>query len=508
MTSDFILAIDQGTTSSRVLVFSADGRIAGRGSRELPQYFPQPGWVEHAPGEIWETVAAAIKLALDDAGVSGASIAAIGITNQRETAVLWDRETGEPLCRAIVWQDRRTTDVCASLIRSGRQSEIQLMTGLVVDPYFSATKVQWMLNHVGGARSRAERGEVCFGTVESFLVYRLSGGMRRDAPHVTDVTNASRTLLMDLESRCWSPAMLELFEVPASVLPRIVTCAETVARTRDVEGLPDGIPISGLAGDQHAALFGQGCFAPGDTKCTYGTGAFVLVNTGTAPVRSRYRLLSTMAWQLGSEATYAMEGSCFVAGAAIQWLRDGLGLLRTAAESESLARQADSTDGVVFVPALAGLGAPHWDPDARGLLMGLTRGTRPSHIARAALEGIAFQVDDILEAMRSDLGRPLTRFRVDGGAAGNDLLMQLQSDTSAIAVERPREIESTARGAAMLAGLGVGLYSDPMDAAQMIGIEKSFMVRMGDGERVSRQRLWQDAVRRARTPADRHDAGA
>jgi glycerol kinase len=369
----------------------------------------------------------------------------------------------------------------------------------VLDPYFSGTKLSWLLENVDGVRKRAEASGLAFGTVDSFLVWKLAGGAAANAPHVTDVTNASRTLLMDLRLRSWSKEMCEMLGVPSAVLPRICPSAARIAETRGVPGLPDGIPIAGMAGDQHAALFGQACFGEGEAKCTYGTGAFLLVNTGAAPIKSRFGLLSTMGWQVGDEVVYALEGSCFIAGAAVQWLRDGLGLIKSAKEIEELAGSVPSSDGVVFVPALSGLGAPHWDPNARGLICGITRGTTRAHLARATLEAIALQVSDVVGAMSDDLGRAITRMRVDGGAAENDLLMQFQSDISGLTVERPTELESTARGAAMLAGLGAGIFKGGADAAKMVKINRTFSVGMAEPERASRRAAWSDAIRRTRS---------
>ncbi len=389
-----LLAIDQGTTGSTALVMSTGGRTLGRHTADFPQHFPEPGWVEHDPEEIWESVERSVAEALRAAGVGGESIAAIGITNQRETTLVWERATGRAIARAIVWQDRRTAPRCAELRARGEEARVRRTTGLVLDPYFSGTKIDWLLDHVPGARSRAEGGELCFGTVDTFLVSRLSGGTE----HVTDVTNASRTLLMNLRSCEWDAEMCRLFRVPSSLLPRIAPSAGSIARTRGLSFLPDGVAIAGIAGDQHAALFGQACFAPGDAKCTYGTGAFLLVNTGSEPVESRFGLLSTPAWKIGDQVTYALEGSVFIAGAAVQWLRDGLGVIGSAREVEPLARSVPSSGGVVFVPALAGLGAPYWDADARGLFTGLTRGTTRAHLARATVEAIAFQVADVVRA--------------------------------------------------------------------------------------------------------------
>jgi glycerol kinase len=493
-----LLAVDQGTTGTTALVMGLDGTTLGRATEELPQLYPEPGWVEHDPDQIWATVLSATREALKCANVRPTEIAAIGVSNQRETVIAYERETGRPVCQAIVWQDRRTADLCGELRRSGHEPLVQQVTGLIIDPYFSATKMAWLLDHCG-LRGRAEAGELVLGTVDTLLVNRLAGGTAAGAPHVTDATNASRTLLMDLETLRWHRGMCELFRVPPGCLPTIVPTAGPVAATHGFSDLPDGIPIAAVVGDQQAALFGQGCFEPGDVKCTYGTGAFVLVNTGGRPARSRARLLSTVGWQLGSEVTYALEGSCFVAGAAVQWLRDGLGILATASEVEALARSVDSTQGVVFVPALAGLGAPHWDPGARGLIWGLTRGTKAAHLCLATLEAIAQEVDDLIASMTFDFGRPINRMRVDGGAAANDLLMELQSNCSALTVERPIELESTARGAAMLAGVGAGLFPNGREAARMIRIDRVFCPQVSDADRRARKARWQEAVRRARS---------
>jgi glycerol kinase len=494
-----LLAIDQGTTGTTALVMGEDGSTRSRVNLEFPQYFPEPGWVEHEPEEIWQSVIDSVAEALRQAGVSGSDLAAIGITNQRETTLLWERDSDRPVHRALVWQDRRTAGHCDALRARGEETHVRALTGLVLDPYFSGTKLAWLLDNVPAARARAERGELAFGTVDSFLVWRLSGGARANAPHVTDVTNASRTMLMHLAERRWDKGLCELFGIPSAVLPQIVPSAGVVAQTRGVPGIPDGIPIAGLAGDQHAALFGQACFASGEAKCTYGTGAFLLVNTGSTPVSSRFGLLSTVGWQIGKDVTYALEGSCFVAGALVQWLRDGLGIIGSASEIEGLARSVSSTDGVVVVPALAGLGAPYWDSGARGLITGITRGTTRAHLARAALEAIAFEVGDVLQAMAEDLGRPIKKMRADGGAAANDLLLELQADLAGISVERPNELESTARGAAMLAGVGSGLYRDGREAARMVKLNATFEVRINGVERATRVRAWQEAVRRSRS---------
>ena len=490
-----ILAIDQGTTGTTALVMDLEGRTLGRTTSEFSQHFPRPGWVEHEPDEIWQSVVRAVAGALAQAGIGWDAIAAIGITNQRETTLVWDRQTGRPVHRAIVWQDRRTQDRCAELRRAGHEAAVRSTTGLVLDPYFSGTKVGWILDNVPGARAAAEKGQLAFGTIDSYLVWRLSRG----AVHATDVTNASRTMLMDLRTLDWDERMCDLVGAPRAILPRIVPSSGQIAATRSGDGIPDGVPITGIAGDQQAALFGQACFAEGDVKCTYGTGAFILINTGPRPTASRFGLLTTVGWKVNDAVTYAIEGSAFVAGAAVQWLRDGLGIIKSAAQIEALAGEVAESDGVVFVPALAGLGAPHWDAGARGLITGITRGTRAAHIARATLEAIAFQVDDLVRAMSDDLGRPVTRIRVDGGAAANDLLLQLQADLSSIAVQRPAELESTARGAAMLAGLGAGLFSTPAETAKMSRVATSFSPTMDEATRAARKAAWTDAVRRARS---------
>ena len=491
--ADLLLAIDQGTTGTTVLVMDTEGRTLARHTEEFPQHYPQPGWVEHDAEEIWRSVNVAADRVLSSGAVDKARIAAIGITNQRETTVLWERASGKPVANAIVWQDRRTADTCKRLRDEGRLELVKTRTGLVLDPYFSGTKLAWLLDNVSGARERAQRGELAFGTIDSFLIHRLSGG----ASHVTDATNASRTLLMRLDGCAWDDELCDLFAVPKSVLPEIVSSAAVVAKTKGFAGLPDGLPIAGIAGDQQAALFGQACFAVGDTKCTYGTGAFALTNIGDAPKPSAGGLLTTVAWKTPGRVAYALEGSSFIAGAAVQWLRDGLGLIKSAAEVEALARRVDSSDGVIFVPALAGLGAPFWDPDARGAISGITRGTTAAHLARATLEGVAFQVADLLRCMRDDLGQPLKRMRVDGGAAANDLLMQFQADVAAIGIERPKELESTARGAAMLAGVGVGLFADIEAAAQMSKPERFFEPKMAPSEREARLGAWAHAVKLA-----------
>ncbi len=494
--SKHLLAIDQGTTGSTAIVLSSEGNTLGRATVEFPQIFPRPGWVSHDTAAIWSSVEASVKEAMRQAGVGGEGLVAIGITNQRETTVVWDRATRKPIDLAIVWQCRRTADACDSLKRDPRTvARVREKTGLVIDAYFSATKIAWLLDNVPGARARAEAGELAFGTIDAFLVSELTAG----AVHATDVTNASRTLLMNLARAEWDPELCQLFRVPPGVLPSIVGSAEVVARTRGAGFLPDGLPIAGIAGDQQAALFGQACFAEGDAKCTYGTGAFALMNIGERPLLSEHGLVTTAAWRIGGKTTYALEGSAFIAGAAVQWLRDGLGIIKTAREVEELASRVPSSEGVAFVPALAGLGAPHWDQDARGTITGLTRGTTAAHLARATLEGIAFEVNDLLAAMAKDSGREIRRLRVDGGASQNALLAQFQADVSNAVVERPVDVESTGRGAAMLAGLGAGVFTKLEDVARFSPTEARFGPRMTAGERQGHLSRWNDAVRRTRT---------
>ena len=466
----FLLSIDQGTTGSTALLLSPDGRILGRANREFPQHFPKPGWVEHDLEEIWQSVGEAVARAIEEAGVNPSQCLGIGITNQRETTVLWDRKTGKAVHRAIVWQDRRTADRCQELKDEGKEPLFRERTGLVLDPYLAGTKLEWLLDHVDGARKRAEKGELAFGTIDSWLVYRLSGGK----VHVTDASNASRTLLYDISDQRWDEELAAVLRVPMGLLPEVRSCSEVYAHTSGVPGVPDGIPIAGMAGDQQAALFGQTCFNVGDAKCTYGTGAFLLTNTGTEVVHSSNGLLTTIAWRIGDETVYALEGSAFIAGAAVQWLRDGLGLISSSSEIEAKAREVDESGDVVFVPALAGLGAPHWDPHARGLIYGLTRDTTSAHLARATLEGIAFQIVDLVDAMEADAGRSLTRLRVDGGAARNDLLMQFQADMLGVTIDRPENVETTALGAAYLAGMAVGVFDGLDSVVDAYRIERSF----------------------------------
>ena len=490
-----LLAIDQGTTGSTAIVVTLEGETLGKKNVEFAQHFPQPGWVEHDPEAIWTSVGAAVGGAIAEAGIDAKDIAAIGITNQRETTLVWDRATGKPIFNAIVWQDRRTAAECDRLKATGAEALVRDRTGLVIDAYFSGTKVAWILDHAGPrARERAEKGELAFGTIDTFLIHRLTSG----AVHATDVTNASRTLLMDLAKLAWDDEMLAMFKVPRAVLPKIVPSAGLVATTRGAGFLPDGIPITGIAGDQQAALFGQACFAEGDVKCTYGTGAFALMNVGATPTKSKHGLVTTVAWQIDGKTTYALEGSAFIAGAAVQWLRDGLGIVKTAADIEALARKVESSEGVAFVPALAGLGAPYWDQGARGTITGITRGTTAAHIARATLEGIAFEVWDLVHAMTADAGRPLNSMKIDGGASRNDLLAQFQADVAAVEVVRPIEIESTGRGAAMLAGVGAGL-ADLGTAARMVKLDRSFRPAISAVDRAAHLRRWEQAIARTRS---------
>lgn len=492
-TRRFILSIDQGTTSSRATVLDAKLKVCGVGQKEFTQFFPKPGWVEHDLNEIWATTEWCIARALRSAGITGSELAAIGITNQRETTGLWHRSTGRPVHKAIVWQDRRTSALCAELKARGQEASVKHTTGLMLDPYFSGTKLKWLLDTVKGARAQTQAGELAFGTIDTWLVYNLTGR----ASHVTDASNASRTLLMGLESLQWDPAMLSMLDVPTSVLPRIASSAEVYGATRGMKSLPDGIPVAGMAGDQQAALFGQACFAPGESKCTYGTGAFLLMNVGEAPVASKAGLLTTVAWQLDGKTTYALEGSCFIAGAAVQWLRDGLKLIKKASDVEALARTVKSSGDVVFVPALAGLGAPHWRPDARGLFAGIDRSTHKGHLARAVLEGIALQIQDLAQAMKLDSGRDIPAFKVDGGAVKNNLLMQYQADILGANVVRPKNVETTSLGAAFLGGLGVGFWRSPEDIRRAWKADKVFKPKMSEGDRAQALGKWREAVKRA-----------
>ncbi len=491
MSSKHILALDQGTTSSRALVFDQTGGVVAVAQKEFRQLFPQPGWVEHDPDEIWSSQAAVAAEAIAKAGLTGAEIAAIGLTNQRETTLVWNRKTGEPIGNAIVWQDRRTAAMCDQLKRDGLQPLVQEKTGLVIDAYFSATKLRWLLQNVPGARAQAERGELAFGTVDSWLVWKLTGGRA----HVTDVTNASRTMLFDIRAQQWDARLLELFEVPRAMLPEVRSSSEIYGETTMFGA---AIPVAGIAGDQQAALFGQACLQPGMAKNTYGTGSFMLMNTGEQPVRSASNLLTTIAWRLNGRTEYALEGSVFVTGALVQWLRDGLGVIKSASEIEELAASVPDSGGVYVVPAFVGLGAPHWDSSARGTILGLTRGTTAAHLARAALEAIALQVADVLDAMAHDSGVALRELRVDGGAAKNDLLMQIQSDLLNLPVVRPRNAETTAAGAAYLAGLAVGYWRDAAEIAAQWEVDRRFEPTESALHRNEMRAGWQRAVGRAK----------
>lgn len=484
-----ILALDQGTTSSRAIVFDEQTRVLGTAQQELPQVFPQPGWVEHDPREIWHSQLSTAQLALDRAGIKAKDIAAIGITNQRETTLLWDRATGEPVHNAIVWQDRRTAAHCTQLASEGHEPRVRDKTGLLFDPYFSATKLAWLLDHVPKARERAQRGELAFGTVDSWLVWKLTGGRL----HVTDLSNASRTLLCDISRGEWDTELLELFCIPPEVLPRIVRSSGIVGHT-DARLFGAEIAISGIAGDQQAALFGQACHAPGQTKNTYGTGCFLLMHTGQQRVASHNGLVTTCAAQIGDRLEYALEGSVFVAGAVVQWLRDGLGIIGSSAEVERLATSVPDTGGVYFVPAFTGLGAPYWDAGAQGTIVGLTRGSTRAHIARAALESIAFQSADLVAAMERDAAMNLPDLRVDGGATANGLLMQFQADLLGCDVLRPTIRETTALGAAYLAGLAVNIWKSPQELMQNWQIERRFTPRVGQEQVQDRLREWRAAI--------------
>jgi glycerol kinase len=490
----YILALDQGTTSSRSLLFDVTGRIVALAQREFTQHFPRPGWVEHDATEIWDTQRATVLEALAKAGIAPRDIAAVGITNQRETAVLWDRASGEPVAPAIVWQDRRTAEACERLRAAGHEPEVARRTGLLFDPYFSGTKLAWLLDHVPHARQRAERGELAFGTIDSWLLYKLSTHRR----HVTDATNASRTLLYNLGTGDWDDELLALLNVPRACLPEIVdSCLE---RRSAIEIELDGVklPVTGIAGDQQAALFGQGCFAPGMAKNTYGTGCFALSHTGGRPQFSRHRLLTTVAFRRGGDCQFALEGGVFMGGATVQWLRDGLGIIQSSAEVEALASSVPDSGDVYLVPAFVGLGAPHWDAAARGVIVGLTRGSTRAHVARAAVESIAFQSADLIEAMQRDCGGPLAELRVDGGAARNDLLMQFQADLLGVPVLRPVNTETTAFGAAAIAGLGAGLWRSQEELASLWQLDKRFEPKMPSDDVARRRDRWREAVERSR----------
>jgi len=489
----YVLALDQGTTSSRAIVFDRRGRARAVVQQEVPQHYPRPGWVEHDPADLWGSTRRVALAALAEANLTGAAIAAVGVTNQRETTLLWERRTGRPLARAIVWQDRRTADRCARLRARGLEPWVRHRTGLVLDPYFSGTKLAWLLDHVPGARRRAERGELAFGTVDTWLVWQLTGGR----VHATDASNASRTLLFNLRTGDWDGELLRLLRIPRAVLPEVRASSGDYGEVSTLRALR-GVPIAGVAGDQQAALFGQACFRPGMAKNTYGTGCFLLLHTGARPVASRHHLLTTVAWRLDGRTEYALEGSVFIGGAVVQWLRDGLGLIATSAGVEALAARVPDNGGVYLVPAFAGLGAPHWDAAARGAIVGLTRGTTAAHVARAALESIAFQSADLLGAMEADARLRLRELRVDGGATVNAGLMQFQCDLLRVPVVRPRTTETTALGAAYLAGLAVGFWRDRDEIAALWRAERTFRPRAAAAAMRGLQGQWRRAVDRAR----------
>lgn len=490
----YILALDQGTTSSRAIVFDHDGKICSVAQKEFTQYFPKPGWVEHNPNEIWSSQASVIAESISAIDINGLNIAGIGITNQRETTIVWDVDTEEPIYNAIVWQDRRTADYCDKLKAEGLIDTIREKTGLIIDAYFSGTKIKWILDNVPGARQRAEQGKLRFGNVDSWLVWRLTRG----EVHVTDVTNASRTMLFNINTLKWDADLLKLLDIPVSMLPEVKTSSEVYGHTKTTIFAHE-VPISGIAGDQQAALFGQMCIEPGAIKNTYGTGCFVMLNTGEKPVKSENNLLTTIAWKIGDKINYALEGSIYVGGSVVQWLRDGLCCIKSSSEIEELAVSVPDSGGVFFVPALTGLAAPYWDQHARGTIIGITRGTTTAHIARAALDGIAFQTYDIARAMAKDMGAPLTELKVDGGASRNNLLMQYQANLLGIKVVRPKITETTALGAAYLAGLAVGFWKDLDEIKQQWQVERTFEPVPDNEEIAAAKQGWADAVRRTLT---------
>ncbi|WP_079527124.1 glycerol kinase GlpK [Halobacillus hunanensis] len=494
MMEKYILSIDQGTTSSRAMLFNHDGEVVETAQKEFEQYFPKPGWVEHDANEIWTSVLACMADVLTKADVEAEQIAGIGITNQRETTVIWDRHTGKPIHKAIVWQSRQTQDICNELREQGHNDTFRNKTGLLLDPYFSGTKVKWVLDHVDGAREKAENGDLMFGTIDTWLVYKLSG----KGEHVTDYSNASRTLLYNIYELKWDEELLDILGVPKSMLPDVKPSSEVYAHTVDYHFFGNNIPIAGIAGDQQAALFGQACFEKGMAKNTYGTGGFMLMNTGDEAVRSNNGLLTTLAWGLDGKVEYALEGSIFVSGSAIQWLRDGLQLIESSKQSESIAGEVNSTDGVYVVPAFVGLGTPYWDSEARGAVFGLTRGTKKSHFVRATLESLAYQTKDVVDAMVEDSNIDLKKLRVDGGAVKNDLLMQFQSDLLHVPVERPKINETTALGAAYLAGLAVDFWEDREEISKQWSMEKDFEPQMNEEESRDLYKGWKKAVGAAR----------
>lgn len=498
MAKQYIMAIDQGTTSSRTIIFDHSGRIVSSAQKEFTQHFPKPGWVEHDAAEIWDSQEKTIGMALRRGKIKGSQISAIGITNQRETTVMWDRVTGKPACRAIVWQCRRTAPICDKLKKDGMEKIIRNHTGLVVDAYFSGTKIKWMLDNHKGLRKKANDGKVLFGTVDSWLVYNLSGGQT----HKIEISNAARTMIFNIKKLQWDKDILKALKIPDAILPEVCESSGDIAVTKGVRGLPDGIPISGIAGDQQAALFGQACYRQGTSKCTYGTGAFMLMNTGDKPVASQNGLLTTIGWKIGGKTTYALEGSVFICGAVVQWLRDGLEFFKDAKQSEALATSVPDSGGVYLVPAFVGLGAPYWDMYARGAMLGLTRGTTRAHITRAALESMAFQAADLANAMAADSGIKLKSLNVDGGAVANDFLMQFQADLLGVQVNRPKIIETTALGAAFLAGLGTGYWSSMKELTAVRETHKLFKPNMKPAERKRLAAGWHKAVDRSKNWED------
>ncbi|KQZ77932.1 glycerol kinase [Rhodanobacter sp. Root561] len=490
MEQRYILAIDQGTTSSRAMLFDRACAVVGSAQREFRQIFPQSGWVEHDPQEIMSSVLATVAEVLARVPDAATMLAGIGITNQRETTVVWDRHTGKPVYNAIVWQSRQSLAICEQLEADGYASLVREKTGLLIDAYFSGSKIRWILDHVAGARARAERGDLLFGTIDSWLIWNLSGGVL----HVTDISNAARTLLFDIQTGRWDDELLRMLDIPRSMLPQVRSCSEVYGHTVAFPGVPAGVPISGVAGDQQAALFGQACFEPGMAKNTYGTGCFMLMNTGTQAVPSRHGLLTTVAWKLDGVVEYALEGSIFVAGSVVQWLRDGLRMLECASDSQACAESVDSCEGVYLVPAFVGLGAPYWRSDVRGAMFGLSRGTRKEHVVRAALESMAYQSRDVLSAMEADAGIPLKELRADGGAIANDFMAQFQSDMLGVPVLRPKVAETTALGAACLAGLAVGFWENRAQIAKLWRIDQRFQPLMAEPDRERLYQGWRDAV--------------
>ncbi len=495
MAGDYVLGIDQGTTGTTVLIFNHDSEVVGQAASEFTQHYPHPGWVEHDANEIWDVSLKVVEEALSEAGISAEDLNAVSITNQRETIVMWERDTGEPVHNAIVWQDRRTAEYCDELAERGVEETLNEKTGLLIDPYFSGTKVRWMLENVDGLRERAENGEIAFGTIDSWMVWKLTGGN----VHITDYTNASRTLLFNIHELQWDDEMCEILEVPKEILPEVKPSSYIFGETDPDSFLGATIPVAGIAGDQQAALFGEACFEPGLAKNTYGTGSFVLMNTGNEAVKSNEGLLTTIAWGIGDEPVeYALEGAIFITGAAVQWLRDGLGIIEDASETEELAKSVDSNDGVYFVPALVGLGAPHWDAYARGAILGITRGNTRAHIVRAALESMAYQTRDVVEAMVKDSGIEVKSFRADGGAVANEFLMQFQSDILGVTVEVPEITETTAVGSAYMAGLATGFWESKDEIAEKWALQKRYEPQMEEDERERLHKMWLRAVERSK----------